>query len=209
MKKYITEALSTFLLIFCGTGAIVVEQQTHALGLLGIALTWGLMVMVLAYTFGPLSGAHMNPAVSIGLWISKKFDGKDLIPYIGCQLLGAIIASLAIKLLFPNNTNLGATTPSGSYMQSFVLELIMTFILMVVILSTSKHQGSFAPIAIGSTIILEILFSGPICGASMNPARSFGPALVSLNFEALWIYVVATTAGAGLGAFIWSMLDNE
>lgn len=200
MKKYIAEFISTFALIFCGTGAIIINQETNGtIGHAGIAFTFGLIVIAMIYSFGHISGAHMNPAVTLGLWLTKRFTGKEILPYITMQLLGAIIASLVLKSLFPTNANLGATLPAGTEQQSFILEFILTFILMLVILYSteeSNHVNHFAGLAIGGTVLLEALFAGPICGASMNPARSISPALVSGNFTSLWLYIVAPTAGA-------------
>jgi aquaporin NIP len=205
MNRYVSETLGTFILVFCGTGAIVMHQElgqpTHA----GIAATFGLVVMVLIYSLGKYSGAHFNPAVSIALAVQKKFHANKLLPYIACQLGGALLASLALKLLFPDNVSLGATIPSGTFLQSFVFEFFLTFFLMLVILTTadeSKHSGIIAPLAIGATVGLEAMFAGPVCGASMNPARSIGPALVSGNISALWIYIIAPISGAVASTFL-------
>jgi len=202
MKKYVAEFLGTYALVFAGTGAIVIDQQTHGgVGHAGVAITFGLIVMSMIYTFGDISGAHLNPAVSIAFVIAKKFPVKELLQFVVVQILGAICASFTLKFLFPANELLGATLPAGSDMQSFVLEFILTFFLMLVILhvsSGSKEKGMFAGLAIGSVVGLEAMFAGPICGASMNPARSLAPALVSGHLEHLWIYVTATIAGAVL-----------
>ena len=155
------------------------------------------------YTFGDISGAHLNPAVTIGFIVGKRFPVSYAVPYILSQLLGAIAASGVLKLLFPDNKTLGATIPVGSAFQSFTLELILTFFLMLVILNVStgtKEKGITAGIVVGAVIALEAMFAGPSCGASMNPARSFGPALLSGHFEHLWIYLLATTLGAVLAA---------
>lgn len=211
MRKYIAEAIGTFALVFCGTGAIVINQETggtvsHA----GIAITFGLIVMAMIYALGNISGAHLNPAVSIAFAIAGRFPLKQVAPYIISQVAGAILASLALKLLFPANQLLGATLPMGSAMQSFGLELVLSFFLMLVIINVatgSKEQGMFAGLAIGSTVLLEAMFAGPICGASMNPARSFAPALVSGHFEHLWIYLAATVAGMVIAVPIWKYLS--
>ncbi len=206
MKKYIAEFIGTFALVFCGTGAIIINQETHgSIGNIGIAFTFGLIVMAMIYTFGHVSGAHINPAVTIGLWITKRFNGKEILPYICMQFMGGIVASLLLKYLFPNNINLGATLPAGSDIQSFILELILTFILMLVILYSteeSNHVNHFAGLAIGGTVLLEAMFAGPICGASMNPARSLAPALVSGNFSSLWIYITAPVLGVVLASLV-------
>jgi aquaporin NIP len=213
MRKYIAELIGTFILVFCGTGAVVVDQQTHgAVTHSGVSITFGLVVMSLIYALGEISGAHMNPAVTIAFTVAKRFHLKHVAPYIICQILGATMASLTLKLLFPANELLGATLPAGSNMQSFILEILLTFFLMLVIINVatgSKEQGMFAGMAIGSVVLLEAMFAGPICGASMNPARSIGPALVSLHFQSLWIYLTAPVAGAVLAIFCWNYLKNK
>ena len=213
MKSYITEALGTFILIFCGTGAIVINQQTGgSIGHLGISITFGLLVMTLIYAFGNISGAHFNPAVSIAFTVARKFTIKKLVPYIFSQLLGAVLASFFLKLLFPQNDMLGGTWPSGTEMQSFILEIFLAFFLMLVILNVahgSSEQGLFAGIAIGSTVLLEALFAGPISGASMNPVRSIAPALVSGHLEHLWIYIIAPIIGAIVAVPVWNFISNH
>jgi aquaporin NIP len=189
MKKYIAELIGTFALVFCGTGAIIINQQSNgSVSHVGIAITFGLIVMSMIYALGDISGAHLNPAVSIAFTIAKRFPLKELLPYIISQLTGAVLASLILKFLFPTNEYLGATLPAGLVSQSFVLEFILTFFLMFVIINVangSKEQGMFAGLAIGSVVLLEAMFAGPICGASMNPARSFAPAIVSQHTEHL------------------------
>jgi aquaporin NIP len=165
----------------------------------GIALTFGLVVLAMIYTVGDVSGAHLNPAVTLGFFAAGRCGLTTVPGYIASQLLGAITASLLLRFLFPQNETLGVTLPAGSVMQSFVLEAILTFILMWVILSVStgaKEKGITAGIAVGSVIGLEAMFAGPICGASMNPARSAAPALVAMHFQNLWIYLVAPVLGA-------------
>jgi len=213
MKKYIAELLGTYALVFAGTGAIIIDQQTHGgIGHAGVAITFGLVVMSMIYAFGDISGAHLNPAVSIAFTIAKKFPAKELLPYVISQSAGAFMASLTLKLLFPASEYLGATLPAGSDMQSFVLELILTFFLMLVIINVakgSKEQGMFAGLAIGSVVGLEAMFAGPICGASMNPARSFAPAIISGHTEHLWIYIAATIAGAAAAIPVWKYLNYK
>ena len=212
MKKYLAELLGTYALVFAGTGAIVIDQQSHGnITHVGIAITFGLVIMSMIYTFGDISGAHFNPAVSIAFTIAKKFPLKELIPFIISQLSGAISASLTLKFLFPANQFLGATIPAGSDAQSFILEFILTFFLMLVIINVakgSKEQGMFAGLAIGSIVALEAMFAGPICGASMNPARSLAPALVSGHTEHLWIYLSATVIGAALSIPVWKFITR-
>jgi aquaporin NIP len=213
MKKYFAEFLGTYALVFAGTGAIIIDQQAHGtVTHTGIAITFGLIVMSMIYTFGDISGAHLNPAVSVAFTIAKKFPAAQLVQYILAQILGGIAASFTLKVLFPSNQFLGATLPAGTDMQSFILEFILTFFLMLVIIHVatgSKEKGLFAGLAIGSVVGLEAMFAGPICGASMNPARSLAPALVSGHFEHLWIYLVATTLGAILAVPAWNLLSTK
>lgn len=202
MRKLLAEFIGTFALVFAGTGAIVINQVsggavTHP----GIALTFGLIVLAMIYTFGDTSGAHLNPAVTTGFAIARRFPWREVPGYIVSQILGALLASGTLRFLFPGNGTLGATLPAGSAGQSFVLEVILTFLLMLVILSVStgaKEKGITAGIAVGSVVALEAMFAGPISGASMNPARSLGPALVSGHLEHLWVYLVAPMLAAAL-----------
>lgn len=213
MKRFGSEFFGTFCLVFAGTGAIVVNDLsgggiTHV----GIALTFGLIVLAMIYTVGDVSGAHLNPAVTIGFFMARRFGARDVLPYVLSQLLGAIAASGVLHYLFPQHQTLGATHPAGSFGQSFVLEIVLTLILMVVILSVStgaKEKGITAGIAIGAVIGLEAMFAGPICGASMNPARSIAPALFSGSFAGLWIYIVAPILGAVLAAPICMCLREK
>jgi len=200
MKRYLAEFTGTFVLVFCGTGAIVINEITHGtVTHVGIAITFGLIVMAMIYALGDKSGAHLNPAITLAFAVNKSFPVKEITPYILSQLTGAISASLVLKFLFPASVLLGATIPAGSSTQSFILELILTLILMLVIISVAtgaKEQGLFAGIAIGSTVGLEAMFAGPICGASMNPARSLAPALISGELKQVWIYLTAPVLGA-------------
>jgi aquaporin Z len=202
MKKLCAEALGTFGLVFAGTGAIVINQVSGgAITHVGIALTFGLIILAMIYTFGDISGAHFNPAVTIGFWAARRFPGRDVGPYIASQCAGALLASGILRALFPDSKLLGATMPAGPELQSFVLETVLTFFLMLTVLSVStgaKEKGITAGIAVGAVIGLEAMFAGPISGASMNPARSLAPALVSLHPEHLWLYIVAPVAGAVL-----------
>jgi MIP family channel proteins len=198
MRKLAAEALGTFILVFAGTGAIVINEHgavTHV----GVALTFGLVVVAMIYALGDVSGCHLNPAVTLGFFAGRRFQGRLVMPYILSQCIGALLASAVLRALFPEHANLGATLPAGGALQSFVLETILTFILMFVILSVSigaKEKGITAGIAVGAVITLEALFAGPISGASMNPARSLAPAFVSLHLESLWIYLTAPCVGA-------------
>ena len=199
MKKYTAEFLGTFILVFCGTGAAIIDETTKgAVTHAGIAITFGLVVMALIYAIGDISGAHMNPAVTITFTSARLFPLRDMIPYIISQASGAFAASLVLKFLFPGSVTLGATLPAGMPMQSFVLEVLLSFILMFIIFRVatgSKEQGLFAGAAIGAVVLLEAMFAGPISGASMNPARSMAPAIISGHTEHLWIYLSAPVLG--------------
>lgn len=211
MEKYFGELFGTFALVFCGTGAIITNELTGGtVTHVGIALTFGLIVMVMVYALGEVSGAHLNPAVTIGFWALRRFPVRDVPFYIGSQIAGALIASGFLKILFPASVALGATFPQGTALQSFVLEMILTFLLMMVIIRVSegaKETKWFAGIAVGGTVLLEALFAGPVCGASMNPARSLAPAIVSGHLEYVWIYLIAPTIGALLATFAGRLLS--
>jgi aquaporin Z len=156
----------------------------------------------MSYAVGDVSGAHLNPAVTLGFFAARRFDGRWIAPYVTSQCAGALVASLTLRLMFPTNPNLGATLPAGHPLQSFVLEAILTFLLMFVILSVctgSKEKGVLAGVAVGSVIALEALFGGAISGASMNPARSLAPALVAWRLDSLWVYLTAPVLGACAG----------
>jgi len=205
MKKYIAEAIGTFALVFAGTGAIVINEVTGgAISHAGIALTFGLAVLAMIYTVGDISGAHLNPAVTIGFWAARRLPGRALAPYFISQLTGALLASALLGFLFPQSKFLGATMPAGSELQSFILEFVLTFLLMLTILNVStgaKEKGITAGIAVGAVIALEAMFAGPISGASMNPARSLAPAIISMHLEHLWLYLVAPPFGAVAAMF--------
>lgn len=210
-KKLIAEFLGTYFLIFAGTSAIVINEMTNSLMHKGVSITFGLVVMALIYTFGHLSGAHFNPAVTIGFFIHKDIPLREMFSYIVCQIIAGLAASGTVLLLFGNVANLGATIPQGTWTQSFLLEFILTFFLMMVILGSAVHgkaTKSFAGIAIGATVCLSAMFAGPISGASMNPARSIGPALVSNSLQYLWIYIVATILGAVAATYVYRLLHE-
>jgi aquaporin NIP len=202
MKRLVAEFFGTFGLVFAGTGAIVSGNASHgAVTHAGVAVTFGLIVLAMIYTFGDISGAHLNPAVSAAFVVARRFAPKAFPGYVLAQVAGAFAASLLLRLLFPADEKLGATLPSGSASQSFIFEVVLSFLLMLVILSVStgsKEKGITAGIAIGATIGLEAMFAGPICGASMNPARSLAPAIVSGHVESLWLYLVAPVIGTVL-----------
>ncbi len=212
-KRLIGEFLGTFGLVFCGTGAIIINQETGGvITHIGIAITFGLIVMAMILSFGHISGAHINPSVTIALTVSGRFKRGNIIPYIIAQLGGGCVASYILHALFPKNEFLGATFPRGSEIQSFVLEFVLTFLLMLVILtSTQKKDHSLIgpALAIGGTVGLEALFAGPICGASMNPARSLSPALIGDHFQSLWVYILGPILGAMAASFVYALLNEE
>jgi aquaporin Z len=200
-QRLAAEFLGTFALVFAGTGAIIINELTGAVTHVGIALTFGLVVLALIYALGDVSGAHFNPAVTIGFVLARRFAARDAIPYVIVQFLGACAASLCLRAMFPENDRLGATIPRGHFGQSFVLEFLLTAFLMFVILNSTtgaKEKGLVVGIVVGAVIGLEAMFAGPISGASMNPARSLGPALVSGHWQSLWIYLLAPVMGASL-----------
>lgn len=193
------EALGTALLLAFGTGAAVVNEQTHALGHGGVAAAFGLVVLGLIQTLGPISGAHVNPAVTLAFWASGQFPGKRVGPYVLMQLAGGLAGSAFVKLLATGNSALGATRPAHSAAEALGIETVLTFWLMLVILRVSsgaREQGLLAGLTISSTVALEALVFGPLTGASMNPARSLAPALMSGDLTHVWLYVVGPVTGA-------------
>ena len=211
-RKLFAEFFGTFALVFTGTGAIVINDLTHgAITHVGVAFTFGLIVLAMIYALGDVSGCHLNPAVTIGFAMARRFPFASTLPYIGSQCAGACLASLVLRFLFSTHINLGATVPVGIAIQSFVLEFILTLILMFVILSVStgaQEKGMLAGVAVGAVIALEALFAGPISGASMNPARSLAPALVSGHLESIWLYLIAPTMGAMASVVVCRCIQN-
>lgn len=213
MKKYIAEFIGTFSMIFCGTGAMTINEVTGGdVTHVGIGITWGLIVMAMICAFGDISGAHFNPAVSIAFAYAKKFAWKEVPKYIIAQVLGAFAASFVLLFLFPDSELLGSTIPKVDVWRAFVLELLLTFFLMVVIINVStgsKEVGMMAGLAIGSVVLLEALFAGPITNASMNPARSLGPNIVSGNVQDLWLYMAAPVLGALLAVVSCKLVKDD
>lgn len=213
MRRYISEFIGTFILVFAGTGAIVVNQLTGGdITHVGISMTFGLAVMLVVFSTGYISGAHINPAVTLAFAVNKRFPMSQVPPYLVAQILGATFASFIVLNLFGNAADLGATLPvHGNAMQSLILEFFLTFILMFVIMvvatdvSTHKTVGG---LVIGVTVAMDALFGGPISGASMNPARSFGPALVGDNLQFQWIYWVAPILGAIAATFVFEYIKD-
>lgn len=214
MKKYISELIGTFSLVFCGTGAMTVNEITGGADLthVGVAITWGLIVMAMIYAFGEISGAHFNPAVTIAFAYAKKFSWKEVSKYILAQLLGALLASVILWVIFPDSEYYGATIPVLEPWRAFVLELLLTFFLMLTIINVStgsKEVGVMAGIAIGGVVLLEAMFAGPMTKASMNPARSIAPAIVSGHIDHLWLYILAPILGALLAVVSCKLVKDD
>jgi len=205
MKQYISETIGTFAMIFCGCGAMTINEITgESISHVGVAATWGLIVMAMIYAFGEISGAHFNPAVTIGFAYAKKFAWNKVPKYILAQAIGAIFAAFLLWFLFPESQFLGETTPAEGFppYKAAILEFLLTFFLMVVIINVStgsKEIGTMAAIAVGGVILLEAMFAGPMTKASMNPIRSIAPALFTGNFQYLWLYITAPILGAIAG----------
>ncbi len=198
MKKLVAEALGTFGLVLCGTGAIALDERTGLLGVEGIALVFGLIVVAMVHAFAPISGAHINPAVTVALAAKGAFAWRSVLPYTSAQLTGALIASAVVKSSFPESVHLGATIPAIDPLWAFALEVSLTFLLMLVVLRTMSWEPLTASIALGATVGLEAFFAGPLTGASMNPARTMAPALVSGDPSYIVLYTSATVTGAVL-----------
>jgi MIP family channel proteins len=210
---YLAELVGTFTLVFAGCGAIIIDsvsrgQITHV----GVAITFGLVIGAMIYAIGHISGAHFNPAVTLAFALTRHFPFRRVPLYWLAQLFGAAIAALLLRAMFGDVAHVGATIPSGGDGQSFVLEIVLTFFLMFVIMAVATDDravGQAAALAVGGTVLLDAMFGGPISGASMNPARSFGPALASNMWAHYWIYVVAPIAGAIVGAFTYELVRGE
>lgn len=213
MREYIGEFIGTFALVFAGTGAIAINEFSGgAITHPGIAITFGLIVMTMIYAMGDVSGAHLNPAVTVAFWVARLLPGREVVPYVLSQIAGGVSASLVLRLTFPDSASLGATLPAITPPGAFAFELLLTFILMFVIIHVStgaKEKGLMAGVAIGGTVALEAMFAGPATGASMNPARSLAPALVSAHLAELWIYLTAPFIGAALAVLTCRLLRGK
>jgi aquaporin NIP len=211
-RRVAAEAIGTFMLVFAGAGAIIVDATTHVLGHVGVAIAFGLVIMAGIYAVGHISGAHFNPAVTLGFVLTRHFPPSRAVGYWAAQIVGAVAAAAVLRGSLGNVAHVGATLPSGSDAQSFLWELVVTAFLMFVIMAVAtdtRAVGEAAAIAIGGTIGLAAMFAGPVSGASLNPARSLGPALVSGDLHALWIYILAPLAGAAFGGLAYQLVRGE
>jgi aquaporin NIP len=212
LRTCLAELFGTFILVFAGTGSMIVNDVSHGqVTSGGVCAVWGLVVMAMIYAFGDISGAHINPAATFTFYLAGRFPRRKVLPYLVSQFAGAILASLVLRLLFGPHSTLGGTHPAGPWWQSFVLEIFLTWILMFVVLQVAtgpKETGVLAGIAVGGVVAFDALFAGPICGASMNPARSFAPDLVACNFGSTWIYMLAPLLGAMAAVFSWRCIKE-
>lgn len=212
LRACVAELIGTFALVFAGAGAVMVDAKTAALGHVGVAITFGLVIMVMIYAVGHVSGAHFNPAVSLAFAVTRHFPWPRVALYWLAQLVGALLAAALLRASLGNLAHVGATLPAGSDGQSFVWEIVLTAFLMFVIMAVAtdtRAVGEAAAIAVGGTVGLDAMFGGPISGASMNPARSAGPAVLSGDLRALWIYLVAPIVGATVGAVAYQFVRGS
>jgi MIP family channel proteins len=211
-RALVAEAIGTFTLVFAGCGAIMVDQKEGGLGHVGVAITFGLVIMAMIYAVGHISGAHFNPAVTFSFALARHFPHRHVPLYWAAQLAGALIAAAILRGSLGNIAHLGATYPSGSDGQAFLWEAVLSFFLMFVIMAVAtdtRAVGEAAAIAIGGTVGLDAMFGGPITGASMNPARSLGPGIVTGDLTAIWVYLFAPLVGAGLAALTYAFVRGE
>lgn len=211
-RRLVAEALGTFALVFAGCGAVMVDAKTHQLGHVGVAITFGLVIMAMIYAVGHISGAHLNGAVTLAFALTRHFPWSRAFAYWGAQFVGALAAAALLRASLGNIAHVGATLPSGSQLQSFLWEIVLTAFLMSVIMAVAtdtRAVGEAAAIAVGGTVGLDAMFGGPISGASMNPMRSAGPAIVSGDLTSLWIYLTAPVLGAAIGALVYQFIRGE
>jgi MIP family channel proteins len=211
-RSMLAEAIGTFALVFAGCGAIMVDHQTHALGHVGVAISFGLVIMIMIYAVGHISGAHFNPAVTFAFAVSRHFPPARVLAYWSAQLAGALGAALVLRGSLGDVAHVGATLPAGSNGQAFLWEAVLSFFLMFVIMAVAtdaRAVGEAAAIAIGGTVGLDAMFGGPITGASMNPARSLGPAIAAGDFTSIWVYLAAPIAGAAAAAIAYQVVSRQ
>jgi len=213
-RRALAEGVATFALVFAGCGAIVADAHAHgALGTVGVGLVFGLAIMVMVYATGHLSGAHINPAVTVAFTLARHFPAREAVAYVGAQLTGAVAGALVLLAAWPDRpSRLGATVPAVDVSSALLYEVVLSAFLMFVIMAVAtdtRAVGAAAAIAIGGTVGLDALFGGPVTGASMNPARSFGPALAAGEWRDFWIYVAGPLAGTALGAFAYQLVRGE
>ena len=208
-RRLVAETIGTFALVFAGCGAIMVDQKTATLGHIGVAITFGLVIMAMIYAVGHLSGAHFNPAVTASFALTRHFPKRHILPYWSAQLAGALLAAAVLRGSLGNIAHVGATYPTGSDAQALLWEGVLSFFLMFVVMAVATDTsavGEAAAIAIGGTVGLDAMFGGPVTGASMNPARSLGPAIASNDYTAIWVYLAAPAVGAVLAAVTYRLL---
>jgi aquaporin NIP len=208
-RSLVAEVIGTFALVFAGCGAIMVDADTGSLGHVGVAISFGLVIMVMIYAVGHISGAHFNPAVTLAFALTRHFPWPRVGSYWAAQLAGALAAALVLRGSLGDIAHVGATLPSGTDQQAFLWEGVLTFFLMFVIMAVAtdtRAVGEAAAIAIGGTVGLDAMFGGPVTGASMNPARSLGPAIASGELSSIWVYLAAPLLGAAAAAFVYQFL---
>ncbi|KAH9319150.1 hypothetical protein KI387_020919, partial [Taxus chinensis] len=209
-KKVAAEVIGTFILIFSGCGSVLIDKKTGgSITHLGVSLVWGMAVMILIYSLGHISGAHFNPAVTLAFASIKKFPLKDIPGYIAAQVVGSIAAGIVLYHLFGDIAHMAATVPAGSEIQSFVLEILITFLLMFVVCGVAtdtRAVGELAGLAVGTTVAMVVIVAGPISGASLNPARTIGSAVAGRIFTSIWIYMVAPPIGSIAGAWSYELI---